>query len=122
VSTYREDFRLEDGILYVRLSGKFPNDLLNEAPNLFQPLIDACSTYKCDKALIDATDLEVNLSTMEVFRAGDDTGSLARLHILVAILAREDMINYLFEVVAINRGANVRVFTNVDAARTWLQS
>jgi hypothetical protein len=122
VNAYNEDFRFEDGVLHVRLTGGFPNELLNKEQNLFQPLIDACLTYKCSKAMIDATDLEVDLGTMGLFRAGEDVASLTSFKIRIVIIAREDMLDSFFENVSKNRGGNVRVFTNVDAARAWLNA
>ena len=122
MNVYSEDFRFENGVLYVRLSGEFPIEMLRETKNLFQPLIDACSTYKCKKALIDATDLEVDLSTMGLFRAGEDAVSLTLLGLRIAIVAREDMLDGFFEDVATNRGGDIRVFINMDDALAWLQS
>ena len=121
MDTYGEDFRYEDGVLYVRLSGEFPNELLQQKQNLFQPLIDACLSYKCTRALIDATDLDVDLGTMGLLQAGKDTVSLTDHKIRTAFLAREDMLDRFFEDVAAVHGAIIRVFTDIEAARDWLR-
>lgn len=118
---YKEDFKFEDGILQVHLSGKFPNEMLHEEQNLFQPLIDACSNFKCEKALIDARDLEVEFSIMALFQAGEDAVSLTRLGLRVAFWAREDMINTFLNNVVANRGGEVGIFTDMDAALEWLE-
>ena len=118
---YNVDFRFDDGILYVKLSGKFPKELLETETNLFQPIIDACSTNKCNKVLIDASDLEVDLRTMDMFRAGVDAATLTHLGIRVAMLAREDMLNPFFDNVAFNRGGLIGIFTDMDNTREWLQ-
>jgi hypothetical protein len=119
---YKEDFRVEDGVLHVRLSGKFPNELLRKGTNLFQPLADACPTHNCNKVLIDARDLQVDLDTFGLLRAGEDVASMTRMGIHIAILAREDMLDPFFEDVAVNRGASVKVFTELDTARSWLEN
>jgi hypothetical protein len=121
VTEYKQDFRFEDGVLEVRLSGKFPDELLRQGKNLFQPLVDACLSYQCRKALIDARHLEVNFGTMAMFQAGKDAGSMGRAGIRIALLARDDMIDSFFEDVAANRGGDIAVFTDMDAARTWLE-
>lgn len=121
MSGYTENFRVESGTVCVRLSGHFPNELLREAKNLFQPLIEACSAQECKKALIDATDLEADLGTMGLFRAGQDAAALTFLGLRVAIVAKEAMVDRFFEDVAANRGGNIRVFTDMDAARDWLR-
>jgi hypothetical protein len=94
---------------------------LHKGQNLFQPLVDACATHKCDKALIDARDLQVNMDTLEMFQAGEDVVSVTSKGLRTAILAREDMLDRFFEDVAVNRGAIVKVFTDLETARDWLE-
>jgi hypothetical protein len=121
MDAYKEDFRFEDGVLYVHLSGKFPNELLGRGKNLFQPLIDACSTHHCKKALVDARDLQVDFDTMALFQAGEDAAYLSRIGLRIALLAREDMLDIFFADVVANRLGHVGIFTDMAAARDWLQ-
>jgi len=119
---YEQDFAYEDGILFIRLSGQFPLELLDSGENLFQPLADACTTYSCNRAIVDARELRVDLGTMGLFQAGEDISDMSRLGFRVALVAREDMIDSFFEDVAVNRGGVVGVFTNIDEARHWITS
>lgn len=121
MNEYNEDFRFEEGVLHVRLSGTFPNVLLSSEKNLFQPLIDTCKAHNCKKALIDARDLQVSFDTLAKFRAGEDAAFLARFGLRIAILAREDMLDPFFEQVVSNRGNNVGLFIDIDTAREWLR-
>ena len=121
MNDYKQEFKFENGVLIVRLSGTFPNELLRSEQNLFQPLIDECETQNCKLALVDARNLHVNFSTMSIFRAGEDAAALNRFGFRVALVAREDMLDPFFADVAFNRGGNVGVFTDIDTARTWLQ-
>jgi hypothetical protein len=118
---YNEDFRFEDGVLHVRLSGTFPNELLHKGQNLFQPLVDACATHNCRKALIDARDLQVDFDTTALFQAGKDAAFLFREGFRIALVARKDLIDPFFEDVVSNRGGNVGVFTDMDTALDRLQ-
>lgn len=73
------------------------------------------------KVLVDARKAEGSFSTMERF----DYGIMLAKHftnLQVAIVVHESLRDpKLFgETVAVNRGANVRVFTNLDGARSWL--
>lgn len=122
MSDYNQEFQYEDGLLVVRLSGTFPNELLRSGQNLFQPLIEECQAHNCKLALIDARNLQVYFSTMAIFHAGEDAAALSSFGLRVAIVAREDMIDSFFEDVAFNRGGNIGVFTDTDAARDWLES
>lgn len=121
MNEYSEDFRFDNGIVYVYLAGTFPKTLLLEEKNLFQPLIDECSSHQCHKAIIDATKLKVDFDTTELYRAGKDATHLSRLNLRVAIVAREDMVDLFFEDVAFNRGGDIQVFTTLAAARKWLK-
>jgi len=118
---YNQEFINENGLLLVRLSGTFPNDLLRSGQNLFQPLVDECQAQNCKMALIDARKLQVYFSTMAIFHAGEDAAVLSKLGLRVAIVARMDMIDSFFQDVAFNRGGNIGVFTDMEAAREWLQ-
>ena len=119
---YSQEFQVENDVLHVRLSGTLPNDLLDREENLFQPLIEACSTQKCKKALVDVRDLKVDFDTTAMFRAGVDAAFLSRIGLRVALLAREDMIDPFFGNVAQNRGAVIGVFTDLDSATDWLRT
>jgi len=108
-------------VLHVRLSGKFPNERLGKRENLFQPLVDACSTHNCKKALVDARDLQVDFGTIALFRAGNDAAFMSRIGLRVALLARKDMLDLFFDHVVSNRGGNVGIFTDMKRALDWLQ-
>lgn len=117
---YEKDFKFEDGVLHVRLAGEFPMELLDSGANLFQELADACTAHDCDKAVVDARELRVDLGTLGLFRAGEDISGMSRLGVRVAFIARAEMIDPFFENVAANRGGNIGVFTEIDDARQWL--
>jgi hypothetical protein len=121
MTEYSEDFQVVNGVLHVRLSGKFPKELLLSGNNAFQPLIDDCSKRGCKKALVDARDLQIDLGTMGLFRTAEDAAFLTRIGLRVALVAREDMLDRFFDDVAYNRGGLIRVFTDVSAARSWLE-
>jgi hypothetical protein len=121
MNDFQQDFRLDAGVLHVRLSGKFPNDLPSPGTNYFQPLIDACSSQNCNRALIDARDLDVHLTTLELFQAGKDAAAMSKLGLRVALLAREDMRDRFFEDVVYNSGGITGIFTSMEPARDWLQ-
>jgi len=121
MSDYNQEFKIEEGLLLVRLSGTFPNELLRSEQNLFQPLIDESLALNCKSVLIDATRLQVTFSTMAIFRAGEDVAVLSSFGLRVAIVTREEIIDPFFEDVAFNRGGTVGVFTDMDTARDWLK-
>ena len=66
MNDYNEEFMFEDQVLHVRLSGNFPSNLLQKDKNAFQPLINACTTRKYKKAVIDARELNVSFDTYQM--------------------------------------------------------
>ena len=118
---FRQEFRVNDGVMHVRLAGKLPNELLHGAQNVFTPLINLCRESRCQKAMIDSRDLEVDLDTLELFRAGVDASDLTRFGLRIALVARQEMMSTFFDDVIHNRAAPVQVFTDLDAAGTWLR-
>ena len=117
---FRQEFRVKDGVMHVRLAGRLPNELLSGAQNVFMPLVKLCEESRCQKVIIDSRDLEVDLDTLEIFRAGVDASDLTRYGLRVALVAREEMMSSFFDDVIHNRAAPVQVFTDPDAAGTWL--
>jgi len=121
MSKYQEEFRVENGVLYIHLSGRFPKELLDRKENLFQPLIDACSTHECTRALVDARDVQLDFDIRALFRAGEDVATLSHKGLRIALLVTKDMIDPFFETVAWNRGGDPRIFTDMQAARDWIE-
>ena len=117
---FKQEFRVKDGVMHLRLVGKLPNELLRGEQNVFLPLIKLCEESRCQKAVIDSRDLEVDLDTLEIFRAGVDASDLTRYGMRIALVAREEMMSSFFDDVIHNRAAPVQVFTDLDAAGTWL--
>jgi hypothetical protein len=120
MNEYNEKFEVRNDVLHVHLSGVFPHELLQEYKNIFDPLIDACINYGCNKALVDARELKVDFDTLTLYQVAEDAAHLAQVDLRVALLAREDMIDPFFADVAYNRGALIGIFTDVSAATDWL--
>lgn len=117
---YKQEFQDQDDVLLVRLSGQFPRELLRQQRNLFQPLIDACHAHERKKAIVDARELQTDFDTMEIFELGESAVTLTRHGLRVALVARQNMLDRLFEDVAFNRGGVIGVFTDMDEARDWV--
>jgi hypothetical protein len=121
VGEYGEEFRIHNGVLHVRLSGAFPNEVLLGKANVFQPLMDQCAAHDCTRAVIDVRDLHAEFGTMGLFRAGEDAVELTRRGLRIALVARADMIDSFFENVVVNRGGRLRIFKNMASARRWVE-
>jgi hypothetical protein len=121
MNDYKVELKLEDGVLHVRLSGQFPYEKLNQPENAYKGLIDACATHQCDRLLIDSRDLQARFSTTQLYRAGKDAVSLTIAGIEVAMVTRQELRDTFFDDVVVNRGGQVRIFTDINDARDWIQ-
>ncbi len=118
---YERDFRVEGNLLRVTLAGSYPKERLEGRANVFDPLIEACRDDKCRGAVIDARELDVELDTLEQFRAGMDAASLNQYGFYVAFVARQEMHSGFFRDVMHNRGALAAIFTDMDSAMNWIR-
>ena len=117
---FTQEFHPEQDVMHVRVAGTFPMAILERKGNLFQPLIEACEQANCRIVLIDLRELQVDIDTLEIFRAGVDAALVSRLGLRLAFVAREETLDPFFEDVVTNRGARVEVFTEMDDALKWV--
>ena len=98
----------------------YPNERLAIKENLFSPLVEECKRANCRHAIVDARGLQLEFDTLALFRAGVDAAALNQFGLRVALIAREDMLSPFFDDVTHNRAAQVRVFTDLESARSWI--
>jgi hypothetical protein len=72
--------------------------------------------------LCDATAVTAPTGAFEKFEAGVELARGADRRMKMAVVARVDVIDYIFENVARNRGVSVAVYKNEGAALQWLLS
>ncbi len=87
---------------------------------LMQEVAEICKREKFAKVLVDAHGMGGTISTIERFKLGVTGADTFRGVAQVAIIYRREELNWFAETVGINRGANVRVFGELDEALNWL--
>jgi hypothetical protein len=118
---YYREFEIKDGILSIHLSGEFPVKILKSNENIFTPLAEACILNCCKRALLDVRKLENTFSVVDVYKLGKDIAMLSLQQIKVAFLIRQELYDHFFEDEALNRGAHVQLFTDLNSATEWLK-
>ncbi len=107
------------------LVGKAPGEIdCESARGYARAVVGASLKHECKKFLNDLRGSDVRLGTIDIYEVwklfeglGID-GTWKR-----AILASEQLKDYrFFENVSVNRGHQVRVFTDPSAALAWLQA
>ena len=80
-----------------------------------------CLEEEVSKILFDARDvLSIDIKTMERYFLGTEAAEILQYKIKIAVVWENEYTNYFFETVAINRGANVKIFGNIEPATNWL--
>ncbi len=91
-----------------------------EQPPKLQAISAACSKAGFRKVLLRGSNINVKLTTAEIFALG---GEVAKLRLMVAIVQLHDASQEderLLENTASNRGLPIRFFDNEQDARNWL--
>jgi hypothetical protein len=101
--------------------------LILKGPATLRELLRAVATVVAEiksrriwQVLCDATSI-TSLGAFERFEVGVELARVADKRMKLAVVARADLIDYIFENVARNRGASVRVFADTAAALRWLR-
>ncbi|MEO8085201.1 MAG: hypothetical protein ABI763_00180 [Bacteroidota bacterium] len=118
---------MEKDMLYGLFKGQFT---LEESKRTFLQLIDEVKTSRAVKVLIDGRKVTGQPTTMERFYYGEfcakEVSKLASLESLTPTFAFT-LIEPLLdpgrfgENVAVNRGMKVKMFDNINDARSWLE-
>lgn len=109
-----------EGYLQLTFSGPFSPAGAQES---IDAMVNACASEGCPKVLFDCRPMTGDLTVSDRFETGTYGASKIPGHVKIAMLGREDQISAdnFFETVARNRGVNVTVFTEIDAALAWLE-
>ena len=114
------DYSIEknDNYLYLNISGQFE---INEFLNLPALMKAECEKEKIFKVLVNGFNINgTNLSTIDRFSMGERIAHVFSSNTKIAVLWPDKHNNQFAETVAINRGADFRVFGNMEAAKEWL--
>ena len=114
----------EENFLSVTARGKYS---LLKANNLFKTAIDECIKHNKNKIFIDVTDIDGSIPFIERLEFSEFLANYRINNALgkvnsIAVLGHEPVVHKerFGETVAVNRGVNVRVFTDSTQASIWL--
>lgn len=109
-----------EGYLQLTFSGPFSPA---GAKDSIDAMVSACAREGCPKVLFDCRPMTGDLTVSDRFETGTYVASKIPGQVKIAMLGREDQISDddFFETVARNRGVNIIVFSDSDAALEWLK-
>jgi len=112
---------VEGDTLLVHASGF--DESLAEVEEYGLGVIRACQQVGVTRVLCNELELEYRLGTIDTFRAGEFISEHAPAVTRAAIVCNPKQIAdaRFWETVVVNRGLQVRVFTDTNAAARWLK-
>ena len=86
-------------------------------------MVEACSQVQLSKALLDCRKMIGEIQTLESFMVADYGGKMRGFLSKMALVGREDqmLLDSFVENVAVNRGVNLKIFTDIEEAIDWLE-
>ena len=105
------------GFLRTTVSGSFA---LQPSKDLLDRVAADARHHEADRVLLDFRGVVGRATTLERYELG--VHAAAHVNAKIAFVGLPEMIDHLPETVAVNRGANVRVFTDEADALRWLLS
>jgi hypothetical protein len=122
--SYHINFILEEDHLHARVEG---DNTPKDVANYMTEIQNRCSQYKCRKVLIEENLTGPTISTFDIFKivdqASQNVPSTVQKIAYVDMNAQHDHEAMHFaETVALNRGVNIKLFTNLQLAREWLDA
>ena len=115
------DAKVEGNTLVVTAGGREAS--LDEARRYVAAVLDAAGQAGCTHILCDERKLEHSLGTFDIYRKAEFTAHSAPRTTRAATVCSpgESADAAFWETVAVNRGLQVRVFTDPAEARAWLE-
>lgn len=111
-------FTDEKDHLKITLSGEYDFD---DFVIYLKIIYAKCENEGNYKMLLDALDVEgIDIPTIERYYMGIEAAEQLNYKVKLAVVWHNEYVNYFWETVAINRGANVGVFGSTQLAIKWL--
>ena len=85
-----------------------------------QEISEHCKRDSLDKVLFDMRNFYGHISIPDRYEIGKEIAKVFGPKIQVAVVANFNVINYLMENSAVNRGARVKIFFEMEKALEWL--
>jgi hypothetical protein len=88
---------------------------------IIHEIAQQCKQSNLSKALVDISKMTGNPSIIDRYETGVEISKYWGAKIQVASVVEESLINFVAETVAVNRGANFKVFSEIGPALEWLE-
>jgi len=113
------NFEYLSGCLLVRATGRF---MIDQKEAAIKEIAEALNAQSVNAALVDMREVEGPYTFMDRYQLGELAGRyLSKIPLAVLALENQTDKQRIGQLVAVNRGAKMEVFTDPDAAMAWLK-
>ena len=112
ISDKKEDY------IHFKVLGKFPGKMVLQEPDL---ILHSCKEYKCNKVLLDITELEFSARVGDIVDFRDYINRLNKeKDVKLAVLRHPKRLDVLLKVFERKRVNYFKTFTDKDESLSWL--
>ena len=114
------EFKVEGDVLYVTASGR--DDSINDPLQYGAAIIEQALTHQSKRVLVDERELIYVIATFDLYETAKVMAENAPQVVKAALVINPAQFKdaKFWETVAVNRGLNVHLFTDIDDAKKWL--
>lgn len=111
-------FEKEDNYIHMVVTGEYDFD---DFKTYIKIIYAKCATEGVFKMLLDALEVKgIEVPILERYFLGIEVVEQLSSKIKLAVVWHREYTNYLAQIVAVNRGGNIRVFGSAEPAINWL--
>ena len=110
----------QEGYVRFNYTGEFN---LTAGKQCIDAMVEACRRLQLSSALLDCRKMTGEIRTLESFMVADYGRKMRGFFSKTALVGREDQMlpDNFVENVAVNRGVNLKLFTDIQEAIAWLE-
>lgn len=114
------EFHTEDDVLYVTASGR--DDSIEDPLRYGASIIEQALIHQSKRILVDERELIYAISTFDLYETAKAMAENATQVVKAALVVNPAQVKdaSFWETVAVNRGLDVHLFTDIDDAKKWL--
>lgn len=107
-----------DQYIHFKITGEYS---LGIGKEILGKLVDLCRESKNNKLMVDIREKDGEIPQMDRFFLGEHIAKINfGTSIKLAVIGKKEQINKFSEIVAQNRGTQLKIFSDVKEARKWL--
>ena len=116
-------YQIQDQGVFLKVKAVGTCDNLEQLKEYVLAIHHAAQSAGLTRALVDERELCYHLSTIDSFESGSFVAEMAPLGLKIAVTCNLEgkADTEFWETVAVNRGAEIKIFDDIESAEEWLR-